>query len=280
VRNRIEKNSGGRIKFDFLGGTEVIPSFEQGEAVKSGVVDAAFVPSGYLKGMVPEGLALTNTPINSPERRAIGFYDLLNEIYQKHNLYYVMNCDASGYPEHFHIFLNTVIDKPEDIKGMKLRASGTYRPTLEYFGASVVVMPVTETYTAMERGLVDGFAFPADSPFFNFSMQEVTKYYVNPGFGSPIVCFFINLDVWNSIPGDLQKLIMDTVIEAEKEWVTKFYTYHEGILGEMDKAGMTAINLPEDAGNRLQKAWYDCNWKDIIEKSPVYGPKLRALAGT
>jgi len=212
---RIRDKSDGMINFTLLGGAEVVPAFEQAEAAKAGVVDACWIPAAYGTGIVPEGLALTNIPMNSMERREAGIEDLLNEIFQKNNLYYLMNCNPSGYPQMYHLFLNTEIDEPEDLNGLTMRTSAAYKPMLEYFSAATVGMPPQETYTAMERGLVDGFVFPADSPVFNFSMQEVTKYYVNPGFGSPQHLFIFNLDKWNSLPDNVQKFITDMAIEQE-----------------------------------------------------------------
>jgi len=86
----VKERSGGKITFDYLGGNEVIPQFEQADAVRTGVVDAGWFPATYAKGIVAETAALLVISQNGQERRESGINDLLNEILAPKNLYYFM----------------------------------------------------------------------------------------------------------------------------------------------------------------------------------------------
>ena len=52
-----------------------------------------------------------------------------------------------------------------DIKGWKIRTTGAYRPLVEALGATPVqITNAGEVYTALERGVVDGFGWPTVGP--------------------------------------------------------------------------------------------------------------------
>ena len=61
----------------------------------------------------------------------------------------------------FQLFLNKPIKTVADLKGMKIRVSPTNVPFMKAVGANPVQMPPSDVYTAMERGVVDGYILPA-----------------------------------------------------------------------------------------------------------------------
>jgi len=150
---------------------------------------------------------------------------------------------------------------------------------LEHFKSATVTLPAPEIYTAMERGVVDGFAFPADETIPNMALNEVTKYFITHGFGTNPVTFFMNLEKWNSLSDEQRKLMLDTAKDIEIEWAPIRWKAHEEVLDWYRELGMEEMKFEGDAGKRLVQAFNDSNWADIIEKSPEYGPKLRALSG-
>ncbi len=277
--NRLEERSAGKIKFNHIGGPEVIPAREQPEAVRNGVADVTWSPTAYAAGFVPESNAIALTPIKRTECRKNGHYDIMNKAFNKGNLYYLQAINSSGYSEMFHFYLNIKIDKPEDLKGVKIRTSALTRAVADAFGAVSVSTPLPEAYTALERGMVEGVILPAEPMLFKFSLPDVLKYYVNPGFMAAQSACLINLDKWNSIPADLQKLMIDTACEVEEDVAPTYWRWHEEFLLELEKSGMTAINLPQDAGERLVQAFYKAAWDTIVKNSPEYGPQLREIAG-
>ena len=63
-------------------------------------------------------------------------------------------------PGHFHT-TKVPIRSINDFKGLKIRTACTsVTQALKIFGAAPVNMPITETYTALESGVVDGTVVP------------------------------------------------------------------------------------------------------------------------
>ncbi len=59
----------------------------------------------------------------------------------------------------FHIYLNKKIDKP-DFTGLKIRVTPVYRDIVQALGGTPITTPPGEVYTALERGVADGYGWP------------------------------------------------------------------------------------------------------------------------
>ena len=57
----------------------------------------------------------------------------------------------------FHIFSNKPIESVDDLKGMRVRTTNTYRAFLEAAGSIPVSTSRGEIYTSLERGVVDAY---------------------------------------------------------------------------------------------------------------------------
>jgi TRAP-type C4-dicarboxylate transport system substrate-binding protein len=70
----------------------------------------------------------------------------------------------------FHVYLTKPISKP-DLTGLKLRITPVYRDFFQALGATVVQTAPGEVYTALERGVVDGYGWPITG-IFDLGWQE------------------------------------------------------------------------------------------------------------
>ena len=87
---------------------------------------------------------------------------------------------------------------------MKIRCSPTNIGFLKKLGAQPIVIPPTEVYTALERGVVDGYVFPA-ALITDWGWEKLTKYIVNPGFYNGANVVLVNKKKWDEMPDYLQK---------------------------------------------------------------------------
>ena len=58
----VQREAGRETRFQFVGGPEAIPPFEQIEAVKKGIVDIALLPAAYFVAQMPEADAMKLSP--------------------------------------------------------------------------------------------------------------------------------------------------------------------------------------------------------------------------
>src|SRR2546430_15324078 len=126
---------------------------------------------------MPEPDALKLAEVSAAEQSRNGAHDLTNEIWhEKANMYYHTRI-VEFTP--FHLYLNKKIDKP-DLTGLKIRITPVYRDFFQAMGASVMTTAPGEVYTALERGVIDGYGWPIPA-LFDLNWQGKTKDPAHPG---------------------------------------------------------------------------------------------------
>ncbi len=161
---------------------------------------------------MPEAWAKGLTLLAEWEERKTGLYDVWCDIFAKRVNAKYLGRLHSLVP--FSVFSNKKITKVEDFKGLKMRVMPLYIPALKALGATPVTIPPTEIYTAMERGVVDGFMWP-NVGMISWGLQEVTKYQLKPGVFAMEPATMMNLKKWNQIPKDLQEMMMEVMQDTE-----------------------------------------------------------------
>lgn len=270
---RVNSEGKGVIQIQYLGGgAKVMPPFEVGNAVKAGVVDMANVTGNFYTNLLPESDALSVSTIPVQEWRTNGAYDYINKVWgEKLNVVYLGRAiDQMPY----HLFLKKQITKP-DLQGLRLRGIPIYREFFQSLGASVLTIAPGETYTAMERGVIDGYGWPV-SGVFDLSLQEHTKYRVEPGFYNTEVGVLVNLNSWKKL-NDKQK----AVLTSAARWMEDLNLDNAKMWTEEKKrqaaAGIQPITFSPAESAAYSKKANETIWASINQRSPVHGPKLRQL---
>jgi TRAP-type C4-dicarboxylate transport system substrate-binding protein len=209
-----------------------------------------------------------------PEQRANGTWAYLNELHNKKlNAYYLARPQTSV---KYHIYLNKKIDKP-DFTGLKIRVSPAYRDLVQALGGTAITAAPGEVYTALERGVVDGYGWPSVG-IFDLGWDKVTKFRIEPAFYSTETSILVNLDTWKSLTDAQRKVLTDAglwVESLDSEVVKEIKSEYE----KQAKVGIQPIVLnPADAEAFVKKA-NEVAWESIIAKTPVEGKRLRELAG-
>ncbi len=104
----------------------------------------------------------------------------------------------------------------EDLKGMKIRATGLSAKVVQALGGVPVAMPQGGTYEALQKGVVEGTFGPMEV-LKGWKQAEVIKYTTECySVGYTTGMFVImNLNKWNSLPADVKKVVED----LSDEWV-------------------------------------------------------------
>lgn len=271
---KVNAEGKGLVQINHLGGgAKVMPPFEVANAVKSGVVDMANVAGGFYTTALPESDALSLSTITAQELRKNGAHEYINTVWnEKLNVQY-LGRSVDALP--INIFLRKPITKP-DLTGLRMRVIPLYRPFLESLNAqSLLTIPPGEVYTALERGLLDGYGWPVIG-LFDVGIEKQTKYRVDPGFYSVEVGVLVNLNTWKKMN------------EAQRAFLNKMTIWMEDLnlanpkLIEDEKkrhaaAGIEAITFSGKEGQDYLTKANESVWAAVIKRSPDTGPKLRAL---
>jgi len=264
----------GQIFFDFKGAGEVIPTQQQVEGLRSGMVDMVLTAASYYTSIMPEMDVMSLSTMMPWEERQAGVYDYLEKLHNAKANAHFMSRLGSG--DLFHIFLAKPVQKIEDFKGMKIRVSPTHIPFMKALGVEPVVTPPAEIYTAMERSVVAGYIQPVAS-IRTMGLLPVTKYMVRPGFYIPTVIVLVNLDFWKKLPDPLKNFMTEGFKKGEH---TVMAAYEKKMQTEMDafkKAGVVFIQLSPADAKKFTKMADDGMMETVLKKSPEEGKKLYEL---
>ncbi len=267
---RVNAAGKGGIKITFIGGPKAMPPFEVGNALKSGVVDIANVTGAFYTNVMPEADAWKLTERSMAELRKNGGFDYMSSIYvQRLNAIFLAR-HANNTP--FHLYLIKPISK-SDLTGLKLRITPVYRDFFSALGATVVQMAPGEVYTALERGVVDGYGWPIHG-IFDLGWQEKTKYRVDPGFYNTEVSVLINKASWDKLSDAQRKVFTDAGQWLETE-ATDWPKLNAEEAQRQKAAGIQAITFAGAEGEAYRAKAYEAGWDGILKQSPVHGPKLK-----
>jgi TRAP-type C4-dicarboxylate transport system substrate-binding protein len=207
------------------------------------------------------------------ELRKNGGFDYMANLYaQKLNAVFLARL-VDNNP--FHLYLNKKISSP-DLTGLKLRITPVYRDFFQALGATVVQTAPGEVYTALERGVVDGYGWPITG-IFDLGWNERTKYRVDPGFYSAEVSVLINKNVWDKLTEQQRSVLAKAAAEGEAEAAAEFGKENAADTARQAKAGIETITFDADNAKKYLDKAYEAGWAGIIRQSPDHGPKLRTF---
>lgn len=247
---KITKETNGQVKVTFFPGGALGKTPDHYDLAEKGIADIIYILHDYTPGRFPmtEVFSLPfMTPTATQASKAMWkTYDKFPEFQKEYDKVKVLAlfCHPGG---HFH-----TVKKPirtiEDFKGMKMRtANPSLTEALKIFGAVPVTTPITETYTALERGVVDGTVVPWEGLGI-FKLDDLTRYSTLASLYTMTMMVVMNKRKWDSLPEDVKKVIDENSGLVLSEWCGKVYDdTDEPFRNQAVSKGTEIIELsPED----------------------------------
>jgi len=251
----IGKRTNGLVKITLFHGGTLTPADKVYDGVVKGISDIGFSVLSYTLGRFP----LTEV-IDLPMgyKNGTAATKLINAYYNKFQPKELSDVKVMYLHAHGPGILHTnkkPVKTLEDLKGVKIRSTGTVARIVSALGGAPVAMPMPETYDALSKGIAEGVMCPVEA-LQGWKLGEVVKY-TTQNYGSAYsIAFFIvmNKDKWNSLPPDVQKVI-ETV---NQEWIVKQCKVWDDIdasgMEFAKKMGDQFIPLPKEEDEKWAKA--------------------------
>ncbi len=214
--NEVEKRTNGRVKVTIYPGATLMPPQQTYDGITKEVADIGYGIFAYHRGRFP----LTEV-IDMP----LGYKNpavpsrLINAYYKKFKPKEMDDVKVLFLEAHGADLLSTrkPISKIADLKGMKIRANGISARIVNALGGSAIGLPITDTYDAMSKGVVEGLMLDWGG-LLNWGFGELVKNHIQ-GPSAATVSFYtvMNKDKWNSLPPDIQAIID----KLDEEWIAR-----------------------------------------------------------
>ncbi len=211
--DKVEKDSGGRIKFEAypamqLGGTPV----QLYDQARDGVVDIIWTLPGNTAGRFPR-VEVFELPfmLTNAEATSKAYWEYVNTVAaDEFKDTHVLAVNVHG-PGMFHT-KDKQIKTVNDVRGMKLRGpTRQVTKMLGLLGATPVGMPLPQIPDALSKGTIEGCAIPWEVVP-SVKVHELTKFHseFDPAGGALYTTTFVmamNKAKYNALPPDLKKVI-------------------------------------------------------------------------
>lgn len=271
---RLNKKLEGEFRIDWRGGPEVVPQFKQPNAVRLGSVDATLTSPSYANGILNVSGAANYSNKSYEEIKPTGYHDYMAELHAAKGLVYVGELPVSQL--RFHFFLRNPIKSLAGFKNVKIRVFPAIAPAVAALGASPLVLPMPEIYTAMERGIVKGFVTGVSGTARQY--KGLLGAYVEPGFYRATFHFLVNPRAWEKIPATTRAKVVDFVRNGdpatyEASWATRLKNGY----ADLGKTGVKTVRFSGEEEKKFARTVLEAAWAAVRKKAPEEGKRLQSM---
>ncbi len=273
---KISKMTNGKVKVTFFPGGALGKTPDHYALAEKGIADIIYVLQDYTPGRFPM-TSVFELPFmgTSAQKTSVAMWKVYEQFpefqkeYGKVKVLALFCHDPGGFNT-----VKTPIKTIEDFKGLKFRtASSPVTKALKLFDAVPVNMPVTDVYTALERGVVDGTVLPWEGNFI-FKLAELLKYGTEADFYTMTMMVVMNKRKYDSLPDDVKKVIDETTGLVMSEEAGRVYDEVRPVMKKLcEKKGMEAIQMAPGEIDRLKKLCLPlrAEWVEQMEKRGLPG---------
>jgi len=269
-KKEVEKRTNGKVQVNTYPGGTLLGAKNMMDGVIAGQADIGNLCMAYQPGRFVVTNA-TMLPLGVPNSR-VGSLALLN-LYKKYKPAPFANVKvlAMFTTAPTNIMSRVPVRSLDDIKGLDLRASGGAAQILGAWGANPVGMPMPATVEALQKGVVKGL-FSSLESMKDFKFAEMCKYVTMTDTVVYPFAVVMNMDSWNALPADVQKVMNDLIVE-QSEWTGNYMDNHVNTAIRWSKAeqGVEFIKL-----SRAEKAKWDAKLGFLQDKW-VQGAEKKGL---
>lgn len=276
---KIEEESGGRLKVEIFPSATLSKADAAYEATAKGTVDIGSQLQGYTNGRFPltqitelPGLSNSATQMNCMLQTLYDDGVIVSE-YEDTHLLFMMGTGPGG--------IHTVdkpISKPDDLKGQRIRRpSAIAGDIIEAAGGTPVGLPVTDVYTSLQRGVLDGLSLPWDA-MGSFKLTELANTHTNIPFYSSAIVVTMNKGKYDKLPQDLKQVIDNNSGQMMAALAGKVFDEEDDrFMAEAKAKGDVMIDIPDPLNDPVWKGPLEAGTKKYLKDIEALGLDANAV---
>jgi tripartite ATP-independent transporter DctP family solute receptor len=147
-----------------------------------------------------------------------------------------------------HVTANKAINKPEDMKGMKLRVppAPLFLMFTKSVGANATPIAFAEVYLALQQGTVDGQENPLPTIMAK-KFYEVQSHIILSGHITESLVTVVGNHVWTKLTPEEQKIFSDVLKQAAAKATDAIAASEKTMAAEFTKLGKTVVTPDREA---------------------------------
>ncbi len=245
----VEKRTHGEVVIQYFPAGTLTKAPQTYDGVVQGIADIGMTVLAYSRGRFPVASAI-DLPMGYTS--GVQATHLANAVLDTFKPQEFKDTQIMFLHAHGPGFIHTrekAVNSLEDLKGLKLRGTGTSGLVQAALGASPVGKSMRECYQMLQKGVVDGSSHPMESNK-GWKLGEVVHYMTQNYSTAYTTTFavFMNKDKWAALTQEQQKTIMDINGEwADKHGLAWDDSDKQGLAFFQEKGGMVITQSDTEA---------------------------------
>ncbi len=248
----IAKRTNGKYQIEVFPASQLGNENQINEALGLGTVDIIYTGAAFA-GSIHKPMAITNAPYvlrDFGHWKAYRDSPLFRQIASGYEGRTRHKITALTYYGERHLTANKAINKPEDMKGMKLRVppAPLYLMFAKSVGANATPIAFAEVYLALQQGTVDGQENPLPTIMAK-KFYEVQSHIMLTGHITESLLSIVGSHVWARLNDAEKKIFSEVLMEAASRATNKIRESEQKLADEFRKLGKTVVS-PDRAAFR------------------------------
>lgn len=284
IAEHVKEKTGGNFVITIHYGEAVSPARENLDAVSIGSVDGAHVSPSYHPGKTPLFGVLDLPFVPSPhliaqERVREAFYNDYGPAREELERWNALAHFTNLLPNYEFMGRGSQPGTLEDWRGKRVRALGGQGDAMRAIGAVPTTVTAPETYSGLERGVIDAIGFPFSYAFGVYRLHEVAHWYTyGIGIGAVHSMVAFNRDAWDALPAEWRQLLIDAKPKAYDDMRESYEKADQEWVPAFERAGVVRIEVSEEDRARFAEIGGAPVWEKWVEEMEGKGlPGREAL---
>jgi len=266
----VEKRTKGQLKFEIYPSSSLFKATAQVSAMRKGALDMGLIPISYGSGEIPEAnLGLMPALVTSYEQglrwKNAPIGKKFAEILARHNIIILTWVWQGG----GIASTKGKLVAPEDFVGIKIRGgSREMDMMLKEAGASVVNMPSSEIYNAMQSGVIDA-ALTSSTSLISYRLYEFAKNVTTArkkSFWYMLEPLVMSKSLFDSLTPEQQKIVLEVGASLEKFGMEEAKKDDQRMAEVYAKAGAKVHDMDEKTFERWREIAKRTAYEDFVKK--------------
>jgi TRAP-type transport system periplasmic protein len=241
----VAARTNNRVQIQVFPGEQLGPGKEVNEMIRQGANVMNITDAGYLADFVPDmgvliGPYLIKQPADYEKLLASDWYKGVDKKLEAAGFKMIM---VNGLFGQRHIISDKAIRKPEDMAGMTVRVppNSMWIETFKAMGARPTTVQWSEVYNALQQNVVAGAEAPLGS-LWGSKLHETRKIISTTGHFTAFVKWPMNINYFNKLPGDVQKILLEEGKRAGDEMTRLTLESNNDYMNKFKAAGVTFVS--------------------------------------
>jgi len=240
----IAKRTNGKYQIEVFPASQLGNENQINEALTLGTVDIIYTGVAFA-GSIHKPIAISNAPFvlrDFDHWKAYRDSKLFTDIASGYEQKTKHKVTALTYYGQRHLTANKAINKPEDMKGMKLRVppAPLFLMFTKSVGANATPIAFAEVYLALQQGTVDGQENPLPTIMAK-KFYEVQSHIMLSGHITESLLSIVGSHVWAKLNADEKKAFDEVLKLAASRATDAIRTSEQKLADEFRKLGKTVV---------------------------------------